>query len=120
MALALYGLISECVSATHMRGRTEKTMELRTAGILAALAAGVLMFPFPSPAQEAIIIVRHSDPPPMRSREPFWLACCKGQSCGAVGSGNGQGSDDLWNTASKPFELDQECHGNLLTAELLH
>jgi broad specificity phosphatase PhoE len=48
-----------------MRGRTEKTMELRTAGILAALTAGVLMFPFPSPAQEAIIIVRHSDPPPM-------------------------------------------------------
>ena len=34
--------------------------------------------------------------------------------------GDGQGSDDLWDTASKPFELDQECHGNLVTAELPH
>jgi broad specificity phosphatase PhoE len=31
----------------------------------AVLAAGMLMIPLPSHSQEAIIIVRHSDPPPM-------------------------------------------------------
>ena len=40
-------------------------MELRTIGIAAVLAAGVPIFPFPSYSQDAIVIVRHSDPPPM-------------------------------------------------------
>ena len=40
-------------------------MEQGTVRILAALAAGASIFPFPGNAQETIVVVRHSDPPPM-------------------------------------------------------
>ena len=40
-------------------------MGLRTSVIVAALAASVLAFPLPGRPQEAIFVVRHSDPPPM-------------------------------------------------------
>ena len=40
-------------------------MRLWSRGMAAVLAAGMPMIPLPSLSQEAIIIVRHSDPPPM-------------------------------------------------------
>src|SRR4051794_26562429 len=40
-------------------------MSLKVIGMLTVLVASVLAFPLPSGAQEAIYIVRHSDPPPV-------------------------------------------------------
>jgi broad specificity phosphatase PhoE len=40
-------------------------MGLRTIGLFTVLAVSVLAPPLPSGAQEAIFVVRHSDPPPM-------------------------------------------------------
>jgi broad specificity phosphatase PhoE len=40
-------------------------MRLRAIGMLTVLAVSVLASPLPSSAQEAIFVVRHSDPPPM-------------------------------------------------------
>jgi broad specificity phosphatase PhoE len=43
----------------------ETAMELRSIRFLITLAINVVIFPLSSYAQEAIFIVRHSDPPPM-------------------------------------------------------
>ncbi|MGH6894032.1 MAG: hypothetical protein ACREEP_17440, partial [Dongiaceae bacterium] len=38
-------------------------MKIKAIGILVALATGILAWPFSVNAQEAIFVVRHSDPP---------------------------------------------------------
>ena len=40
-------------------------MGLRAIGLVTVLAVSMLGYPLPSRAQEAIFVVRHSDPPPM-------------------------------------------------------
>src|SRR4051794_31000329 len=55
------------VRAERTSGCSRETtaMSLKAIGMLTVLVASVLAFPLPSGAQEAIFIVRHSDPPPV-------------------------------------------------------